>query len=134
MSQLQTVHSVHCNDLVNAASIRWWDVIGTLYDKQMPTYLESKIYQTMVCPVALYGAECWPLTKSLESHLSVMEMSMLRQSAGISHLEHITTEDVQDASGWNPSLRSCGSSAYSGMSTWCMLTQILLKMLCIHYK
>ena len=49
----------------------------------------------MVCPIAVYGAECRPLTRSLESHLNFMEMSMLRWSAGISHLECITNEEVQ---------------------------------------
>ena len=49
----------------------------------------------MVHPVALHDAECWPLIKSLESCLNVMEMSILRWSAGKSHLEHITNEEVQ---------------------------------------
>ena len=61
----------------------------------MPAYLKSKIYWKIVNPVVLYGAKCWPLTKSLESHLNIMKMSKLRQSAGISYLEHIKNEEVQ---------------------------------------
>ena len=79
---------------VIAAWIRWQDVTETLCNKQIPTYLKSKIYQMMVCPVAPYGTECWPLIKSLETHLTIMEMSMLRQSAGFSCLERITNVEV----------------------------------------
>ena len=119
---------------INAAWIRWQDVMVTLCDKQMSTYLKSKIYMIMVCPAALYSAECWALNKSLESCLNIMETSMLRQSSGIYHLEHITNEEVQRCMRWKPSVRNCRSGAYNGMAMWCVLTQILSQMLHIHYK
>ncbi|PIO65740.1 hypothetical protein TELCIR_12571 [Teladorsagia circumcincta] len=33
---------------------------------------------TVIRPVAIYGAECWPTTKEVEARLSVMETKMLR--------------------------------------------------------
>ncbi|EYC43535.1 hypothetical protein Y032_0490g2378 [Ancylostoma ceylanicum] len=35
---------------------------GVMCDKKVPLKLKSKIYRTVVRPVALYGAECWPTT------------------------------------------------------------------------
>ncbi|KAK6743536.1 hypothetical protein RB195_010669 [Necator americanus] len=50
---------------VNAAWMRWKMATGVLCDKRVPVRLKSKIYRTVVCPVALYGCECWPTTKAV---------------------------------------------------------------------
>ncbi|KAK6757160.1 hypothetical protein RB195_015154 [Necator americanus] len=51
---------------VNAAWMKWNMATGVLCDKKVPVRLKSKIYKTVVRPVALYGCECWPTTKTLE--------------------------------------------------------------------
>ncbi|VDO62207.1 unnamed protein product [Heligmosomoides polygyrus] len=55
-----------------------WSLSGVLCDRKIPEHLKSKIYRAVVRPVAMYGAECWPATKEVETRLSVMEMKMLR--------------------------------------------------------
>ncbi|XP_067121870.1 uncharacterized protein [Centruroides vittatus] len=42
--------------MVNMAWLRWREVTGVLCDKKMSTYPKSKIYRTLVRPVALYGS------------------------------------------------------------------------------
>ncbi|VDP09227.1 unnamed protein product [Heligmosomoides polygyrus] len=42
-----------------------------------------------VRPVAMYGAECWPATKEVETRLSVMETKMLRCTAGVTRMDRI---------------------------------------------
>ena len=44
---------------------------------------------------------------------------MLRQSAGIFHLEHIANEEVQRCMRVEPITEKLQSSAYNGMATWC---------------
>ncbi|KIH60230.1 hypothetical protein ANCDUO_09524 [Ancylostoma duodenale] len=46
----------------------------------------AKIYRTVVRPVALSGAECWPVTKETERRISINEMRMLRWMGGITQL------------------------------------------------
>ncbi|VDL78049.1 unnamed protein product [Nippostrongylus brasiliensis] len=62
----------------------------------------SKIYRTVVRPVALYGAECWPATKEVEHHLSVMEMKMLRWMAGVTRLDRKTNAEIRKRFGVAP--------------------------------
>ncbi|VDP25373.1 unnamed protein product, partial [Heligmosomoides polygyrus] len=66
------------NPRVSTAWSKWRSLSGVLCDRTIPEHLKSKVYRTVVRPVAKYGAECWPVTKEIESRLSVMETKMLR--------------------------------------------------------
>uniref|UniRef100_A0A914WA90 Reverse transcriptase domain-containing protein n=1 Tax=Plectus sambesii TaxID=2011161 RepID=A0A914WA90_9BILA len=87
---------------VNATWIWWREVAGVLCDKKMPIQLKSKIYRTVVRPVALYGTECWPATKVAERRLHAMEMRMARWSLGISLLDHIGNDLIRRRMGIAP--------------------------------
>ncbi|KAK6749799.1 hypothetical protein RB195_002043 [Necator americanus] len=76
---------------VNTAWMKWKMTTGVLCDKKVPVRLKSKIYRTVVRPVALYGCECWPTTKALERVLHAMEMRMLRWTIGVTLKENPTT-------------------------------------------
>jgi len=74
---------------IKATWMRWRGVTGVLCDKRMPICLKSLICMTIVPPVALYGAECWPTTKTTEQKLHVMEIRMLRWTLGFTRLDRI---------------------------------------------
>jgi hypothetical protein len=80
---------------VSAAWMKWRQVTGVLCDKKIPLRLKSKIYRTVVRPVALYGTECWPTTKKHEQALHAMEMRMLRWSLGLTRLDHVMNENIR---------------------------------------
>src|SRR5699024_1471499 len=69
-----------------SAWLKWKETTGVLCDKLFPRRLKSMVYKTMVRPVAIYGAECRPATKSTDQTLNVMEMNMLRWSLGVTRL------------------------------------------------
>ncbi|KAL0173405.1 hypothetical protein M9458_029373 [Cirrhinus mrigala] len=79
---------------INAPCTKWHQVTGVMCNHRMPLRLKSKIYKTVVCPVALYGSESWPVTAKHEQALHIMEMRMLHWSLRLTRLNHATNEDV----------------------------------------
>ncbi|VDO22028.1 unnamed protein product [Heligmosomoides polygyrus] len=59
----------------------------------------AKIRKTVIRPVAMYGAECWPGAEGTKSRLSVMETKMLRWTAGVTRLERIRNDAIQQRFG-----------------------------------
>ncbi|VDP33216.1 unnamed protein product [Heligmosomoides polygyrus] len=83
------------NARVSAAWSKWRLLTGVLCDKTIPEYLKSKVYRAVVRPVATYDAECWPVTKEIESRLSVMETKMLSWTAGLTRLDRVRNETIR---------------------------------------
>ncbi|KAK6740540.1 hypothetical protein RB195_008789 [Necator americanus] len=77
---------------VNAAWMKWKMATGVLCDKKVPVRLKSKIYRTVVRPVALYGCECWPSTNALERVLYAVEMRMLRWTIGVTLKDKVSND------------------------------------------
>ncbi|VDO98477.1 unnamed protein product [Heligmosomoides polygyrus] len=83
---------VEVNSRVSAAWSKWRSLTSVLCDKKIPE--KSKIYRAVVRPVAMYGAECWPATREVETRLSVMETKMLRWTVGVTRMDRIRNEVV----------------------------------------
>ena len=56
----------------------WKKCSGVLCDRSMPVKLKGKVYNTVIRPAMLYGAETWATTKRQEQLIEVTEMRMLR--------------------------------------------------------
>ncbi|KAK6763276.1 hypothetical protein RB195_023837 [Necator americanus] len=87
---------------VNAAWMKWKMATGVLCNRKAPVRLKSKIYRTVVRPVALYGCECWPTTKALERVLRAMEMRMLRWTIDVMLKEKVSNDTVRSIFGVVP--------------------------------
>lgn len=87
---------------VNAAWTKWRQVTGVLCDRRMPNRLKTKVYKTVVRPVALYGSECWPTISKHEQALHTMEIRMLRWSLGLTKLNRIRNDEVRRRMGVAP--------------------------------
>ncbi|EYC09782.1 hypothetical protein Y032_0059g3051 [Ancylostoma ceylanicum] len=79
---------------INAAWLKWRSLTGVLCDENIPDRLKSKIYQSVVRPVTLYGTEYWSATKEMEGRISVMEMIMLHWMGGVTQLDRICNQDT----------------------------------------
>ncbi|VDP50259.1 unnamed protein product [Heligmosomoides polygyrus] len=88
------------NLCVSAAWSKWQSLTGVLCDRKIPERLKSKIYRTVVRPVAMYGAEYWPATKEVETRLNVMET--LRWTAGVARVDHIRNDAIRQTFGVAP--------------------------------
>uniref|UniRef100_A0A8L8Q3U7 Reverse transcriptase domain-containing protein n=1 Tax=Heligmosomoides polygyrus TaxID=6339 RepID=A0A8L8Q3U7_HELPZ len=87
---------------VKKTESKWRSLTGVLYDREIPEQLKSKIYRAVVRPVAMYGAECWPATKEVETRLSVMETKMLRWTAGVTRMDRIRNDAIRQKFGVAP--------------------------------
>ncbi|VDP06475.1 unnamed protein product [Heligmosomoides polygyrus] len=87
------------NARVSVAWSKWRSLTGVLCDRKIPEHLKSKVYRTVVRPVATYGAECWPVTKEVESCLSVVEAKMLRWTAGFTRLDRVRNDTIRQRFG-----------------------------------
>ena len=52
------------------------------------------LYEALVKPVALYGAECWTLKAEDEQKILVAEMSWLSRILGVSRRQHIIRDKL----------------------------------------
>ena len=74
-------------------------VIGQLYKiwkgKEITIKTKVMVYQVLVMPALLYGAECWTMRKEDERRLLTMEMSCLRRMLGVTRLDRINNEEIR---------------------------------------
>ncbi len=87
---------------VSVTWLKWCQISGVLCDRRLPIHLKAKIYKTVVRPVALYGAECWPASTKHQQALHSMEMRMLRWALWLTRLDRVRNEDVRKILGVAP--------------------------------
>ena len=90
------------NARISAAWLKWRNVADVICDRKISDRLRSKVYRSVIRPVAMYGSECWAITKDAEKRLSVMETKMLRRLAVVSLLDHIRNDDLRQKYGVAP--------------------------------
>ncbi|PHU16026.1 60S ribosomal protein L10a-3 [Capsicum chinense] len=64
---------------IGAGWMKWRLASGVLCDKKVPLKLKDKFYRVAVCPVMLYGAECWPIK---HVHIQKLKMTKMRNCVG----------------------------------------------------
>ncbi|VDP56283.1 unnamed protein product [Heligmosomoides polygyrus] len=103
------------NARVSTAWSKWRSLSEVLCDRTIPQRLKSKVYGTVVRPVATYGAEGWPVMKEIESRLSVMETKMLRWRAGATRLDHVRNDTIRQKFGVAPIAEKLREALFDGM-------------------
>ena len=59
------------------------------------SHVKGKVYNTVVRPAMMYGAETWAVKKTQQKKLDVAEMRMLRWMSGVTKLDRITNERIR---------------------------------------
>ncbi|VDO88578.1 unnamed protein product [Heligmosomoides polygyrus] len=81
-------------------------------NSRIPEHLKSKIYRAVVRPVAMYGVEFWPVTKEVETRLSVLETKMLRWTAAVMRMDRIQNDAIRQRFSVAPIGDRCAKLAY----------------------
>ena len=90
------------NARTQASWMKWRKTTGVICDHRMKDRLKSKIYHTVIHPVALNGTECLPVTKKVEHRLGVMETKMLRWIGGVTQKNYVSNADIRKRFGVAP--------------------------------
>ncbi|VDO21296.1 unnamed protein product [Heligmosomoides polygyrus] len=104
---------VEVNSRVSVAWSKWRSLTGVLCDKKKPEHLISKLYRAVVRPITMYGAECWPATREVETGVSVIETKMLRWTAGVTRMDRIRNDDIRQKF----AVTRCAKLACDGIAT-----------------
>lgn len=80
---------------VSAAWAKWRELSGVINDKKMPRKLKIKLYNSVIRPVLLYGAEVWTMGKKEERILESTEMRMLRRIKGVTLRDRERSVDIR---------------------------------------
>jgi len=86
----------------NATWLKWRNCTGVMCDRKMPRHLNSKIYKTVIRPVAFYGSQIWAMTKKVENTMNVLEMRIARWSLGVTRLDRIPNDVIRHKLGIAP--------------------------------
>ena len=60
---------------------------------------QRKLYEGVIVPTALYGAETWNIREAEKKRLNAMEMRCLRGMAGVSIMDRVRNEEVRKRTG-----------------------------------
>ena len=107
--------------------------MGVICDKSVPVKLKVNIYQTVIKPTTLYGAECW--AKRKKHILNKTEMTMLCWIHGISLNKYTRSETVLrrfQTEAQSERKKNCGSCYQMG--TQLVWTHIMVKRPWRHHK
>ncbi|KAG2651069.1 hypothetical protein PVAP13_1NG174019 [Panicum virgatum] len=87
---------------ISVGCLKWRQASGIVCDKRLPQKIKDKFYRTVIRPVMLYGAECWPTKRRHVQQLSVAEMRMLRWFCGHTRRDRVRNEIIRDRVGVAP--------------------------------
>ncbi|XP_057540595.1 uncharacterized protein LOC130818440 [Amaranthus tricolor] len=82
-----------------AGSLKWRAATAVLWDRNFPSKLKGKFYQTAIKPALLYGTECWSVKKIFQHKMKVTEMRMLRWTCGHTLMDRIRNQEFRDKLG-----------------------------------
>ena len=82
------------NNRVKIAWSKWRETTGVMRDRNIPTKLKDKVYNTAIKPPMVYGEGCWAVGKKEERKLHTTEMRMLRWARGRTRLDHVRNVDI----------------------------------------
>ena len=63
------------------------------------------LYEGVIAPTVLYGAEAWGMKSAERRKVNVLEMKCLRRLVGVSRMDRVRNEDVRRRAGIEMELR-----------------------------
>ncbi len=84
---------------VNEASKCLGGLKGVMKSRYLGMNAKRRLYEGVIVPTALYGAETWNIKKDERNKLDVMEIRCLRSMLGVSRMDRLTNVEVRRRTG-----------------------------------
>lgn len=80
------------------AAMKLYHAIRTTFinKKEITRKTKMSVYKSIFRPILLYGSESWVLTTSMKSSIQATEMKYLRRVMGITRMDRVRNQDIQD--------------------------------------
>ena len=73
----------------------WGELKNVLSNRGLGINSNKYLYEGVIVPTALYGAEAWGMTSAERRKVNVLEMKCLRSLVGVSRMDIVRNEDVR---------------------------------------
>ena len=108
-------HKCHAADIgcerdvahrMNEGYIEWGVLKRELSNKRLGLKAKKCLYEGVIVPMALYGAEAWSMRSAERRKANVLEMKCLRSLVGVSRMDRVRNEEVRRRAGIDRELAS----------------------------
>ena len=91
----------------NAGVYRAWGPLkSVLSNRGLGIKAKKCLYEGVIVPTALYGAEAWDMKSAERRKVNVLEMKFLRSLVGVSQMDRVRNEEVRRRAGIERELAS----------------------------
>ena len=94
----------------------WGALKSVLSNRGLGIKAKKCLYEGVIVPMALYGAEAWGKRSAERRKVNVLEMKCLRSLVGVTQMDRVRNEDVRRRAGIE---RELASRAYQRVLRWC---------------
>ena len=79
---------------------------SVLSNRGLGLKVKTCLYEGVIVPTALYGAEAWSMRSAEKRKVNVLEMKCLRSLVGVSRMDRVRNEEVRRRAGIERELAS----------------------------
>ena len=91
---------------INEGYRAWAALKSVLSNRGLVIKFKKCLYETVIVPTALYGAEAWGMRSAERRRVNVLEMKCLRSLIGVSRMDRVRNEEVHRRAGIERELAS----------------------------
>ena len=85
---------------------RTWRLKSVLSNRGFRIKAKKCLYEGVIVPMALYGAEAWGMRSAERRKVNVLELKCLRNLVGVSRMDRVRNEEVRRRAGIERELAS----------------------------
>ena len=91
---------------------------SVLCNRELGINVKKSLYEGVMAPTALYGAEAWGMRNAERRKLNVLEMKCLRSLVGVLRMDRVRNEEVSRRAGIE---RGLASRVDHRVLRWCCM-------------